>query len=255
MGLIGVALALTFFAVNLQTPESAQCFGDYVVISNIGKPMPSVKDGDGYLLVLSKKDGKVVKKIKGLNAPKGIAKFRNFLFVADIDEVVVVDWKNLKVVKRIKIPGAKFLNDVCAGKQKVYVSDTQTNTIYSIDGKTLKVEVFLKSDRLSAPNGLFYKDGTLFVVTWGSGEVLSIGKDKKVRVIARLSGKLDGIVITDDGRIVVSDFAGGRIFVLKNGKIVKVITNFLTPADIGYCNGELFVPEFSGNVVKRIVLK
>src|SRR5258707_9802452 len=45
--------------------------------------------------------------ISGLNAPKGLGRYGNKLYVADISEVVVIDIAAGKIIKKIPIEGAK----------------------------------------------------------------------------------------------------------------------------------------------------
>ena len=72
--------------------------------------------------------------ITGLNAPKGMGKSGNRLFVADISDVVVVDIKKGKVEKKIAIPGAEGLNDITVSDNGiVYASDSKTAKIWKIE--------------------------------------------------------------------------------------------------------------------------
>ena len=100
----------------------------------------SAKDGKGGVAKVGL-DGRIINKnwITGLNAPKGLGKFGNTLYAADIDEVVVMDIPTGKVIKKIPVAGSKFLNDISVdGKGVVYVSDTQTG-----DVKKLKMAKYL----------------------------------------------------------------------------------------------------------------
>src|SRR5690349_12092099 len=63
--------------------------------------------------------------ITGLNAPKGLGISGDYLYAADISEVVVIDWKKGVVSKKIAVPGAQGLNDITvSSKGIVYVSDS-----------------------------------------------------------------------------------------------------------------------------------
>ena len=257
-GLVGIGLILLgSISGPFKTPESAQCYNGKIYISNIGNLPPDRKDGDGYIS-LALPNGKVVKArfALGLNAPKGIAFAKGKMFVADIDKVVVINPNTGKVLISIPIPGSRFLNDTAYNGKKVYVSDTLTNSIYEIDPDTYEVKLFLKNDILQGPNGIaFKKNGDMIVVSYGSGKVFDIDKNKSIKTIGRVNGFLDGVVVLDDGTILFSDFAGGRIFALKNGKLEVVKMGLVTPADIGYCKGVLLVPEFSANTVKMFKVK
>ena len=263
MGLIAgltavVALLPIIFGINrgLEVPESAQCYGGKVYISNVGKGAPHSKDGNGYISLADKK-GNILKQkfIAGLNGPKGIAFYNGRLFTADIDRVVVADAQTGKVLAKVNIPGARFLNDVvCNRRGKVYISDTQTNTIYEMDAQSLKVSVFLRSPELQGPNGLaFLPDGKLLIASWGGGKLLTFD-GRKLKTLASGFKNLDGVVVLKDGSIVFSDFSAGKVYRLKGGKLQEIYNGFY-PADIGYCGGLLLVPEFMMNSVKAVEIK
>ncbi len=252
-----ISLAL-LLSVNqgLHTPESVQCYGGKVYVSNIGNPPPDGKDGDGFISLLSE-DGKVIKAkfVTGLNAPKGIAFGEGKLFVADIDRIVVIDPEKGEIVKSIPVPGSKFLNDTAFYNGRVYVSDTQTNTIYAVDPQRGKVKVFFRSPSLQGPNGLaFLPDGALIVVSWGGGKVFKL-KGGRLVTLAEGFKNLDGVVVTEDGTVIFSDFSDGKVYALKGNKIKLLVSGLTSPADIGYCNGKLFIPEFLFNDVKVFRVK
>ncbi len=259
MGIVAVVLAFFafaggFFSVSsgLKTPESAQVYKGHLYVSNIGNLPPNRKDGDGYVSLVSL-NGKVEKQkfISGLSAPKGIAFCEGKLFVTDIDRVVVADPVTGRLIKVVKIPGARFLNDAAAYRDKVYVSDTQTNAIYELDAKTYKVKLFLRSDELEGPNGLaFTPDGKMVVVSWGGGKVLEVGRG--VKTLASGFKNLDGVVVTEDGTIIFSDFSAGKVYALRRGKVKLLMSGLVSPADIGYYNGKLFIPEFMMNRVRVV---
>ncbi len=256
------ALALTLIFLNslsggLNTPESSQCYRGKLYISNIGSLPPDSKDGDGYI-TLATLGGKVIKQkfATGLNAPKGIAFAGSKLFVADIDTVVVINPQSGKILCKIPIPEAKFLNDTAFDGRYVYISDTMTNTIYQLNPTNYSVKVFLQNNELEGPNGIaFTPDGRMIVVSYGSGKVFQISKSKSLKLLTRINGFLDGVVVLNDGTIVFSSFSDGKIYAFKNGKVKIIKSGLITPADIGYCNGKLFVPEFSAHRVEIFKVK
>jgi DNA-binding beta-propeller fold protein YncE len=263
VGIFSVATALALslpiiFGINskLITPESSQCYKGKLYVSNIGGLPPDKKDGDGYILLADLK-GNVIKRrlITGLNAPKGITFAKGKLFVADIDTIVVADPETGKILKKIPIPGAKFLNDIAFdGRRTVYVTDTQTNSIYAMDTENFKVSLYLKDSRLQGPNGIaFLPNGKILIASWGGGKLLLL-EGKNVKVVASGFENLDGVVALDDGTILFSDFSAGKVYELKDGKLKEIYKGF-SPADIGYCNGILFVPEFMMNSVKAVRVK
>ena len=105
----------------------------------------------------------------GLNAPKGLRSFGGMLWVADLDEVIGIDIASAKENARIKVDGAKFLNDVAVGPDgTIYVSDMMASKIYAI--KDGKASVFAEGEQLEYPNGLFVDGERLIVGGWGKPE-------------------------------------------------------------------------------------
>ncbi|SNR75231.1 hypothetical protein [Desulfurobacterium atlanticum] len=252
--LLAILIPFKSFAGEIKTPESAQFYKNKIYVSNIGNLPPNKKDGDGFIAVLNSK-GKFKKILtKGLNAPKGITFVKDKLYVTDIDTVVVIDINSGKIIKKIPIEGARFLNDITANREALFVSDTQINTIFKIPLSTLKPEIFVKSYKLKGPNGLaFNQNGELICVSWNSGDILKVSKEK-IEKIGHIKGNLDGLVIEENGNLIVSDFKNGKIYEIRNGKTKLLIENLITPADIGYNKGKLAIPEFFANkiIIKKV---
>ncbi|WP_457567326.1 ATP/GTP-binding protein [Desulfurobacterium sp.] len=247
-------LSTTASAGILKTPESAQMYRKKIFVSNIGNLPPSIKDGDGFIAVMEP-DGKTGKILtRGLNAPKGITFVKGKLFVTDIDRVVEINPETGKVEKTIPVKGAQFLNDITSNGKALFASDTQTNTIYRIPLSNFKPEIFVKSPSLEGPNGLVFKGKVLLCVTWNTGKVLAI-KDGRIETLCRVNGNLDGVVVTENGTILFSDFKNGIVYRLKNHRAIPVVKGLITPADIGYKNGILTIPQFYANSIKIIKVK
>jgi len=113
------------------------------------------KDGKGSISKLSKTGMPInLEWITGLNAPKGMAKYKQELYVADLTELVVIDIKKATIVKRVPIEGSVFLNDVTVNKNgAVFVSDSRTGKVHRYENNTTTIEV----ENLQGPNGRFRK--------------------------------------------------------------------------------------------------
>ena len=152
---------------GLKAPESVVQYKDYFLVSNVSG-QPAEKNGQGFISKLNAK-GEIIelKWITGFNAPKGLGIFNNKLYVADIDQVVVVNLEAESIEKRYDVEGATFLNDVeVSASGTIFITDTfGGNAIYQIQGDQLSL--LLKDERLDYPNGLKLKDNTLYVSTWG----------------------------------------------------------------------------------------
>lgn len=192
-------------------------------VSNVnGHPLEA--DGNGYISTLSA-EGKVVEQkwLTGLNAPKGLALVGNLLYVADINELIVIDTDTATITARFLDKGAKFLNDVAADTSgNIYVSDMFTDKIHQLKGD--QFSVWLNSAELEKPNGLLVEGNNLIVGSWGvmtdgfSTEVPGHLKaiDLNTKHIASLgnkspAGNLDGVEPADNGNYFVTDWLNGKL--------------------------------------------
>lgn len=252
---------------QMSTPESAlyDAEHDGYILTNINGG-PATKDDNGTIVTVST-DGKTVKVwVDGasadvkLDAPKGSAIVGNELWVADIDVVRRFDRATGKQGADIPIPGSTFLNDMVADpKGGAYVSDsglnaklepTETDAVYHID-KEGKVETTIKDKGLGKPNGLVFDEaGTLWVVTFGSGEMFSLDAAGKKSASQKLpKGQLDGIVALPHGEFLVSSWEGKSVFLGKPGDWKELVTDVESPADIGFdpTRKLILVPLFTKN--------
>jgi hypothetical protein len=264
-------MALTVVATlnGFEAPESAywDAASRSWFVSNVAGA-PADKDGKGWISRLDA-DGKLAKDIwvDGFNAPKGLRGAGGLLYVADIDELAVVDIAKAEVKERLKAPGAVFLNDVEVGPGgEVYVSDTMTNTLFRcVAGKDC--QVFLKSDALEGPNGLLLDGGRLLVAAWGviidpdtfatrtPGRLLQVDlKTKAVKPVGggKPMGNLDGIE-KDGADYLVTDWIAGKLLRISKAGVVTVLKDgFKNSADLGYDakTKRAVVPEMGGGTVQ-----
>ena len=256
---------------GFSTPESTYYFADQDIylVSNINGE-PAKADDNGFISKVGN-DGKVIelKWIDGadddvkLNAPKGSAVQGGKLYVADIDVVRVFDAATGKQEKDVTVKGATFLNDVAAGGDKVYVTDSGmgadlkpngSDAVYEID-KGGKVKKHIGGAELKSPNGLLVVDGQVWVNTFGAKEIFRIEGGKKVDVLELPTGGLDGFVALGDGRVAVSSWEGKAIYAGKPGPgavFAELVKDVEAPADLGVDTKrkKLLVPMFMGNTVR-----
>ncbi|HSH65673.1 MAG TPA: ATP/GTP-binding protein, partial [Bacteroidia bacterium] len=119
----------------LKVPESVLLDKEKNIIyfSNIdGQPLD--KDMKGSIGTCNT-DGKNINNdwVTGLSAPKGMAIYKNQLYVSNIDELVIIDIPTAKIKQHIPVMNAVFLNDVTIDDNGiVYVSDSKTELIHRI---------------------------------------------------------------------------------------------------------------------------
>jgi hypothetical protein len=228
------------------------------------------KDGEGWISLVSPA-GEILdaKWVEGLNAPHGMRSYQNQLWVADIDELVVIDIPSATVLSRLPISGAEFLNDVAISEAgQVFVSDTLTNHIYVVDAndESYPVGIFAEGSTLESPNGLFVDGEQLLVAGWGNitdpttfdvdvpGNffALNLSSAEKQQITTTPLGNLDGIEQDAQGNFIVSDYVAGTISVInsQDGQPYLWVSGLESPADISFLpEGLVVVPSLTANTV------
>ncbi len=192
-------------------------------VSNVsGNPMEA--DGNGYISTVSL-NGEITKLhwLEGLNSPKGMTQVDDQLYIADINELIVVDLVSKKIIHRYSAPNAKFLNDVAADHLgNIYVSGFLTNSIYRLSNG--KFERWLQSEQLEVPNGLLVEGNQLRVASWGNmtdgfataipGHIKTINlATKGIQSLGDKSpvGNLDGLESDNNGNYYATDWMAGTL--------------------------------------------
>ncbi len=242
----------------LATPESvlydAQAKLLYTSLIN-GKPDSA--DGVGGIAKVGL-DGKIIDTnwVTGLDAPKGLGKFGNTLYAADLTQVDVIDIPTAKLVKRIPVPGAVFLNDISVDANGVvYVSDTRLNNVFRIENGN--VTEYLSN--LKNANGVLFADNNLYVLA--SGALYKADANKSVTKIADgMDESTDGVEQVSPGNFLVSGWNGIVYYVNADGSketLFDTREQKISSADIGYDaqNKIIYVPTFFGRSIVAYQLK
>ncbi|MEP6684025.1 MAG: ATP/GTP-binding protein [Parafilimonas sp.] len=214
-------------------------------------------DGNGQIATVDL-DGKIINAnwVTGLDAPKGLGKFGNTLYAADLTQVDVIDIPSAKMIKRIPVPGAIFLNDITVdAKGVVFVSDTKTGKVHRIENGTATDYL----SNLKNPNGLLAVNNDLYVLA--SGTLYKVNANKKLNIITNgMDESTDGVEqVTEDG-FIVSCWNGIVYYVKQNGikeTLFDTRAQKISSADIGYDvqNKIIYVPTFFGKSIVAYQLK
>jgi len=257
---------------GFENPESApwdSATGKFYV-SNIGPgPInPLGREPDGYISTISSAGTlETAKWVTGLRSPKGIHRWGDDLLVADVGQLVVIDVAGAKIRRTIDLDklGAKFPNDVTVDDRTgdAYVTDTGRNTIYRVPAGGSDAEIWLESDKLDGPNGIFLDGNTLMVAAYGQdpdgdgpaarapGPVLSVDMaTKAVKALGDMAplGNLDGIEkVGSDWVVTGSDHVWK---VTPDGKATE-LGKVANGADLGFRRGDRVaaIPTLSDNTV------
>ncbi len=208
---------------GLAKPESViyDRLTDSIYVSNINGEALEL-DKNGFISKISI-NGNIIEKnwVKGLDGPKGMAIYNNFLFVSDINKIWKISLKDKKMVA-FKINDAGFLNDLTVdSKGNIYASDMFKNQIYILKDKNILIWKKL----LFSPNGLIIDKDNLVVAQWGSvtnnfetktsGYLVKINlktRDVEKFFSTRPIGNLDGIVFNKEVGFLATDWVNGKLF-------------------------------------------
>jgi len=225
-------------------------------VSNIdGKS--SEKDLKGSISKVSP-DGKTMTHNWAINlsAPKGMGIYEKKLFVADLQEVVVIDLNSGDILERIVVPGSVFLNDVTiAANGTVYVSDSHTGKVHQL--KKSVVSTYLEN-KVSI-NGLYADGNDLYLAV--KDTLYKADNNKILSVIATgMDESSDGIEMTNNKDFIVSCWNGIIYHIKKDGSknvLLDTREQKINAADIGFDKAKnmLYVPTFFYNKVAAYQLK
>jgi DNA-binding beta-propeller fold protein YncE len=230
---------------SLANPESVALSSDgtFLYVTNVNGE-GEVEDANGFISRISL-EGEVLQRdfATGLDAPKGIMAGGDALYVADINELVVLDAATGAIRRRVPAPGAQFLNDLAfAPDGQVLMADSATRRIYAVRSDT--AEIWLEHELLDSINGLLPETDRL-VVTTMAGRLLAISYESRaVTVLAEDLGNADGVAPIGEERYLVSEWPGlmhvvntadgSHITIMDTQSEERYLNDFLLIGDILY---------------------
>jgi sugar lactone lactonase YvrE len=237
----------------LKVPESVLYDAENGVLyaANIDGTDPWGKDGKGSIGKISV-DGKIIAVdwVPGLNAPKGMGVYKGKLYVADLNNIVVIDTKKGTIEKTIPVEGAEGLNDVSVGSDGVvWVSDSKNKKIFKVEGN--KSSLFLEN--LKGPNGVLMRGKDFYILD--NGGAYKVNADKTLTMISDgMEGGTDGIENVKGNDFLVSCWGGAIWYVHADGTkelLLDTRAEKKNTADIGFDpkTQTVYVPTFWKNSV------
>lgn len=245
---------------SLRTPESVlwDSAKEMYYVSNIDGDAGE-RDNNGFISELNK-DGKVTRLhwIDGMDAPKGLGLYKDKLYIADIDSLVIADVNTSKISK-LFVPGSVFLNDVAVDNSNgnIYISDTRQGKIFLYNNG--KITEYLSSPEVKNANGLLVWKDKLWIDAADGIYNYDFNEKKFTLHCPSVKGG-DGLVAIDDSDLMASRWAGEIYYVYADGSSKKLLdtkeANSYT-ADIYYSkeSNQLLVPTFKGNRVVAYTLQ
>ncbi|MGJ8618931.1 MAG: SMP-30/gluconolactonase/LRE family protein [Methylophilaceae bacterium] len=255
---------------GLKTPESVvQAKDGKIYVSEINE---FGKDGDGQISVIE--NGQLSVFADGFDDPKGLVIIGDSLYVADNTQVIKVNLMDA-TQKEVFVPASafttppQFLNDLEADPQgNLYVSDTgnmetgKGGVIYKVNASGDVTKLLDGSDNplVLAPNGLLADDTGTFLtyVDFTSGILYNLNTEtSELTDIGEGFGGGDGLVHHSSGKLYVSDWKNGKVFVMGvDGEITSIGPQYQAAADIAITKDEhyLMVPDMKAGELDFIDL-
>ncbi len=218
---------------------------DIYFVGNWGTGSTEAKDNNGYISRMSP-DGKVEqpKFIAGgtngatLNAPRGMTIVGDTLWVVDNDAVRGFNRRTGAPLATASFSAFKlgFLNDIAAGPDALYVTDTGTDLLYRIAGG--RVTVAVQKGKLGSPNGITWDaaNSRFIIVPWAGDSTIKAwtAGSKTVTVVGNKSGgtQFDGVEVLSGDRVLVSAQSDSSLWLFTGGGGRPIIKTGGAPADI-----------------------
>jgi hypothetical protein len=216
---------------------------DVYFVSNFGTGDPTAKDNNGFISRMTP-DG-VVERLQfvaggsggaTLHSPRGMTIVGDTLWVVDADAVRGFNRRTGAPLATADFSAFKldFLNDIAAGPDALYVTDTGTDHIYRIAGK--RVTVALHDSALGDPNGITWDGGArrFIVVPYGDSVIKAWTAGSKTLNVIGSDGatKFDGVEILSGDRVLVSSQSDSSLHLFTGGTGRPIIRTGGAPADI-----------------------
>lgn len=218
---------------------------DLYFVGNWGTGSPEAKDNNGYISRMTP-EGKIEQPrfIAGgsngatLNAPRGMTIVGDTLWVVDADAVRGFNRRTGAPLATADFSAYKlgFLNDIAAGPDALYVTDTGTDLLYRIAGG--RVTVAVQKGKLGSPNGITWDAGNhrFIIVPWAGDSTIKAwtAGSKTLDVVGKKSGgtQFDGVEVLGGDRVLVSAQSDSSLYLFTGGTGHPIIRTGGAPADI-----------------------
>lgn len=279
---------VTKYTEGLRFCESTLPYNDLLLVANFGTEEldPLNTKGRGYIAAIDAK-GKTSTFIAcdgNLSAPKGMAIYKDHLFISDVNKVVVYDLTDKTAEPQtVELPeGELFVNDIITIEDRVLIAVTNTGHIFDLHASDInnlaaaKLMLFatlpgangitIHGDKIYAasynPNGTPANENVIYVGDATGGEA-----DFQPLIKGLAAGQYDGIAVSGDGKYLyftswTSNDGTGAVYryVLgdASGKVdrLSVGSPMVGPADISADKlGQLWIPDLANSCVYRLVFK
>lgn len=256
---------------GLRFCESTYPYKDGILIANFGSKELNPLNGEGMGYIMYYKDGEIIPFIPAdgnLNGPKGMYEKEGYLFICDVNKIVVYNLDSLqRVPQTIRFPeGELFVNDLAASGNTLYASVTNTGRIFSMDISGLDTlgrvipEVWCS---IPGANGILIDGNTMYVASYPPDgvttaenviyEIADITRPAPEQFIGE-TGQYDGIALSSDGRtLYISNWSPAGVAAINRSDLqitpLKLGREVTGPADFTLRGDSLYIPDLPNSCV------
>lgn len=245
--------------------ESTYPYNGGILIANFGTEElnPLNNEKKGYILYYKNDEVKPLIPADGnLSAPKGMFEKDNYLYICDVNQLVIYNLKALdKAPQIIRFPADDlFLNDLAASGNTLYISVTNSGRIYTLDisnPSNLAKSSLLKWLDITGPNGIIIDENTMYIASYPAdgntteaNVIYKVSNLKKptVEKFFNVASQYDGIALsTDKKTLYVSSWTPASVWAIdmksKKQTTLPVGEGLAGPADMTLINRTLFIPD------------
>ena len=251
--------------------ESTYPYNGGILIANFGTEElnPLNNENKGYILYYKNNEVKPFIPADGnLSAPKGMFEKDDYLYICDVNKLVVYNLKALdKAPQIVRFPADDlFLNDLAASGNTLYISVTNSGRIYTLDisnPSDIAKSPLVKWLDITGPNGIIIDGNTMYVASYpadgnttNANVIYKVSNLKKpiVEKFFDVPSQYDGIALsTDKKTLYVSSWTPASVSAIdmksKKQTILPIKERLAGPADMTLINGTLFIPDLPNSRV------
>lgn len=256
---------------DLHYCESTYPYQEGILIANFGTSElnPLNSEGKGYIAYYKDGNTEVLIPADGnLSAPKGMFVRNDYLYVCDVNKIVVYHLTQKEEQPQvIMLPeGNLFVNDLAADGNYLYASVTNTDRIFRLDisnpAQPGEPEEWLQ---VSGPNGLLIRNGVMYVASYPADGVTKAENviyridnlsQPVTQKLTEITGQYDGIAFSSDSKsLIVTNWTPAQLskIALSNGRVspmeIKLDQPLTGPADITVKDGFIYIPDLPNSRV------
>lgn len=251
--------------------ESTYPYNGGILIANFGTEQlnPLNNENKGYILHYKNDEIKPFIPADGnLSAPKGMFEKDGYLYICDVNKLVVYNLKALdKTPQTVRFPADDlFLNDLVASGNTLYISVTNSGRIYTLDisnPSDITKSSLVKWLDIMGPNGIIIDGNTMYIASYPAD-----GKTTNANVIYKVSNlkkptaekffnvasQYDGIALSADKKtLYISSWTPASVSAVdmksKKQTVLSVGEGLAGPADMTLINETLFIPDLPNSRV------